>query len=312
MIVVHPDIGFGLPNDFPFTPYLAVNKLLRRLQTNDQAVLARVREYGAGWNSIAYRYRACAKACHDQACGFNLVLAPDAFKSRLKQLLVNAADPPVPNVQTEAFPDPSEGGKGFVVCHIPESPYKPHRAEASGRRWLMRIGDNFVDIPPSVLRSLFYPHRNSYALLRLAGRMQTVIGGAMKNVAKLTMQPRLYNEGPATLDSLFVLVKDIQGMSIGIPREWSGGRSSTGWRIEYPSPVHPGQMAELPIISIEMSLDENKQAVVDPKGLVLQFQMYAHDLPPFGISISYSEAEVRSPSEKVGLPEPIEIERFRS
>jgi Putative DNA-binding domain len=93
----------------------------------------------------------------DHAGALNLVPSPSAWKSRLQELHLQATDPPVPGVRIEAYPDPSNGGKGFVVCYIPESDYKPHRAETANRRWMMRIGSNFVDVPPPVLRSLFFP-----------------------------------------------------------------------------------------------------------------------------------------------------------
>src|SRR5207249_12045924 len=76
-----------------------------------------------------------------------------------------------PTRRSSDLEDPAEGGKGFIVCYIPESAYKPHRTELGGaKRWMMRIGDSFVDVPPSVLRSLFHPHRHSYMFMRVNNR----------------------------------------------------------------------------------------------------------------------------------------------
>src|SRR5262245_8507182 len=98
----------------------------------------------------------------DRVTGLNMVSDPHALKSRLQQLVPQATDPPIPGVRIEAFIDPTGKNEGFVVCFAPEIPYKPHRAEIGGKRWVMRIADSFVDIRPSVLRSLFFPHRHSY------------------------------------------------------------------------------------------------------------------------------------------------------
>ena len=108
----------------------------------------------------------------DHAGSLNLVANPAAWKSRLQELHLQATDPPVPGVLIEAFPDSVSPGKGFVVCYIPESDYKPHRAEMASRRWMMRIGSNFVDVPPPVLRSLFFPQRRSYMYMRAAIEMK--------------------------------------------------------------------------------------------------------------------------------------------
>lgn len=248
----------------------------------------------------------------DQASGFNLALKPFELKSRLKVLQHQTADPPVPDIKIEAFEDPAEGGKGFVVCYVPESAYKPHRAElGSGKRWVMRIGDSFVDVPPSVLRSLFYPHRHSYLFMRANNNIRVAPNVSLKTVAKANFSPRLYNEGPATIENLFVLVKHVEGMTVNVPRSWPGGRGPTGWEVQYPNPIHPGQMAEFCGITVEFPVDTNGKPEFNVSELPLEFQFYARDQVPFQILLRYSAEELLVDAFKVGLPEPISVDRFR-
>ena len=48
-------------------------------------------------------------------------------------------------------------GEGFVVCLIPESAHKPHRAEFADKHYYIRAGDDFLIAEPGLLRTLFYP-----------------------------------------------------------------------------------------------------------------------------------------------------------
>ena len=93
----------------------------------------------------------------DAACGLSLVKNPSAFKTRLNELHDQATEPPVLGVETEAYPFGDSGSEGFVICFIPESPFKPHRAEYAGRQYFIRAGDDFVVPSISLLRNLFFP-----------------------------------------------------------------------------------------------------------------------------------------------------------
>jgi len=65
----------------------------------------------------------------DSATSIAPVTDVDQFISWLKGLSHNATDPPVPGVQYLRVPKSQSNLSGFVVCLIPESPYKPHRSE---------------------------------------------------------------------------------------------------------------------------------------------------------------------------------------
>ena len=140
----------------------------------------------------------------DCASGLSLVPNVHVLQSRLNELHHQATDPPVGGVEYLSLTE--EGGtQGFLVCLVPESEYKPHRSELNGKRWFMRIGDSFVDVPPTVLRSLFFPQRHSYIFFRIARTKSEVVpGGAFR----ATYQLRLFNEGPASAQQMLVVVQN--------------------------------------------------------------------------------------------------------
>ena len=107
-------------------------------------------------------------ARRDPASGVDCVSAlspvanPAKIASRLTQLLPGATDPPVMGAEVQFYEDPAQAGHGFVVCFVPESGFKPHRAELGGKSFYIRAGDNSVVAPVSLLRSLFYPTSQPY------------------------------------------------------------------------------------------------------------------------------------------------------
>jgi hypothetical protein len=249
----------------------------------------------------------------DEASDFALVPQPFALKSRLRELEHQATDPPVPGIEIEAFPDPSEADAGFVVCYIPESPYKPHRAEMGGKRWMIRIGDDSVDTPPSVLRSLFYPHRNAYLSLKI-GIRQTMAFIQMREAVEFLITPTLVNEGPATIENLVVQVRREEGkweMAMGIPMYWEGGGAAIGWSKLYSEPIHAGQRFDLPPIQFRVLRDSQGQPVRDFDGVEFEWRLYAYDLPPVRIVLPYSRDELSGLVSKRGATEPIDIARYK-
>jgi hypothetical protein len=92
----------------------------------------------------------------DMAQGLMLVPDPKGFKQKLNAVLLEAVVDPVPGVEIEAYDCPGNNG-GFVVCLIPETSNKPHRAELAGKQYFQRVRDKFTTISHALLRSLFYP-----------------------------------------------------------------------------------------------------------------------------------------------------------
>ena len=75
----------------------------------------------------------------DSASGLRLITNTSEFKSRLLELLIGATDPPVSGVQIEEIVEPPGSKQGFVVCLIPESEYKPVRAELEMKQYYIDL-----------------------------------------------------------------------------------------------------------------------------------------------------------------------------
>ena len=91
----------------------------------------------------------------DAASGLRLIPDPSAFESRLRDWVRDATNPPAIGIDYRSYPGPD--GQGFVVCYVPESTHKPHRAEWADRRYYYRAGDDFHEAGPAMLRILFNP-----------------------------------------------------------------------------------------------------------------------------------------------------------
>jgi hypothetical protein len=135
----------------------------------------------------------------DAACGERLVGQPSAFESRLRELQRGATDPPLANVEIRAFEAPTAPGKGFVVCFVPEGPFKPYRTE-EGRtsQFYLRAGDNFVTMSRAMLQALFYPRLK--ARFSVEGELTWTLGEDERAVSRAIVDVRLRvtNHGPAT------------------------------------------------------------------------------------------------------------------
>jgi hypothetical protein len=182
----------------------------------------------------------------DAASGEVPVPNPEGVKSRLKELQRQATDPPLANVEIEAYSLPTTPPTGFVVCFIPEGPYKPYR-EASGRsQYPFRSGDNFTILSRSMLQSLFYPR--SKAIFRAKATLSSS-GPAGGGIETLSCRADLMNVGTATATNAQVLVEsdiaNFRGVSLTGGELWSN--RSTGpekWFLAGHS-IHPGRSVQL-------------------------------------------------------------------
>lgn len=132
----------------------------------------------------------------DHVVGLSLVEQPHAFVSKLRSMLSQMNSPPVAGVRIEAIPAPEDHGHGFVVCYVPESGNKPHRAELAGRNYYLRIGDSSVVPPVSLLRSLFYP--GSKTSFTLKARKSRSTGG---------LKFELINSGTVSAEDVMVTIR---------------------------------------------------------------------------------------------------------
>jgi hypothetical protein len=101
----------------------------------------------------------------DAASGLRLIPDPSAFESKLRDWIRDATNPPVMGVEYQSHAGPT--GEGFVVCLVPESHHKPHRAEFAEKHYYYRAGDDFLLAEPGLLRTLFFPQGSCHVDIKV-------------------------------------------------------------------------------------------------------------------------------------------------
>jgi hypothetical protein len=159
----------------------------------------------------------------DAAHALSLVPNPATLRSRLMELHHQATDPPVLGVEVKEVIGPT--GEGFVVCYIPNSPFKPHRSEHCNKQYYVRAGDDFVEAGPGLLRTLFYPryHPSLWVEVALTYQLRPVGLAQLHREnpsnsswtklvnppadSSISLEVRIHNDGTATAKEVFVVVQ---------------------------------------------------------------------------------------------------------
>jgi hypothetical protein len=231
-------------------------------------------------------------------CAFAVALIdnPAALKSRLKQLHHQATDPPVLDVVVEEYAD--SVGNGFVVCFVPESGFKPHRAEQDGKKqFYLRAGDDFVVMPVPVLRSMFFPRSkpNLRVEVRFADRND--------EHSNITWTFRVHNNGTATARDVCLWIKALN--KIGSPMVGTGRRHSAteltlGHAVACSYPIHPGTWEEFCYV-IETSQPQPLQDYRER----FRFRVFANDHEPQAAEVSFTHYDLVKRDPK--FADPIEV-----
>jgi hypothetical protein len=227
----------------------------------------------------------------DAAYGLSLVKSPPAFKSRLNELHHQATEPPVLEVEIEAF---SIAGTddGFVVCYIPESPFKPHRAEHAARQYFIRAGDDFVVPSVSLLRNLFFPQ--SRCLLVPILRASCIVENQCTSYRIMGF---LHNAGSATAFDTFVIIYPAPvGQPYSSIPDWIPSSTYDPYSSSAKTPIHPG--IKMQFFGMIYSPQYNPPSFA--KGLEFKIQVFARDAEPVEWLISFTEDEVKTGIEKRG------------
>lgn len=233
----------------------------------------------------------------ERADSLSHVINPLKFKTRLNQLSQHSNDPPVIGVSVNEYQDPANPGEGFIVCFIPESSFKPHRAKkCTGEPYYIRIGDRFEIVPHPLLRQLFFP--------QLHARFELDVGIDWRNSVKqsqLKIQAALINVGTRTAKDVFVVVQGAPKLELSPFPFWkkTGSLIHNCIAFEAGRSIHPG--ATSPLFSAEHStaatvLDKGHSPAVvpDQSGLNFFVQIYAADEEPQHILIQFDAEEVRN------------------
>ncbi len=253
------------------------------------------------------------------ASALSLVPDPNVLKSRLMELHHQSTDPPVANVEIEPYPDPGAGGAGFVVCLIPESPFRPHRAEhLTNKPYYIRAGDDFVIPSPALLRHLFFPHTYSHLWVETAitVKPQTSLnqkGFSLPDGADIGYNVRIHNSGTATAQDVYVVLQtDIRGQ-YRIGKDWIETANPQGQSaLLARRPLHPGAVSELFVLTQRATLPKHhSHRNFAPRfaDASLRFLMYAHDREPQVATVTYDESEIEARTTKRGVAESVDWHR---
>lgn len=216
----------------------------------------------------------------DCVSALSLVDTPDAFKSRLMELHHQANDPPVLGVEMLSILHHEIPGKGFVVCFVPESPFRPHRAEMSGRQYWIRAGDDFVVPSVSLLRNLFFPSAKAELTIHTKGE---------KDKTHPAVSVSVTNNGSATARDVMITMTGSPSSKISVSENWLQIPSSNP-QTAYLAvrPIHPGETVNMLTF---LHLDQWGQGLTMPYGfkLNLVFKVFGENLPPTTATVSYND-----------------------
>jgi hypothetical protein len=189
------------------------------------------------------------------------------------------SDPPLTGVQIVAICPSALNGKGFIVCYAPEGRNKPYRAEKANRRWLMRHRSHTDDIPPSHLRSLFFPSRISRATLRIL-RHRTPDDRIPKETTLLPFILRVRLDSPFVADNCGLDFVPDSGTVIWWKPAQSGG--SFIEEIREPLPQHLDRLYPKRFSSSLLLAVKLEGATTFPS---IRIILYLADALPLGITI---------------------------
>jgi len=171
------------------------------------------------------------------------VPSADALRTRLFELHHVATDPPLSGVEIEAVTVPNDGGRGFVVCFIPEGAFVPYRAEFNIRNYYIRVGDDAIVPSPVILRRLFYPQ--SLAKLEMRVILSTErkeYEGQMTDLWKYEVFLR--NAGRATAHEVYMLITDNVPYNTTLGKGLSHGDN---WHTKISLPNKSGFYSQIPV-----------------------------------------------------------------
>jgi hypothetical protein len=232
----------------------------------------------------------------DCASAVALIDNPAALKSRLMRLHHQATDPPALGVIVEQYAD--SAGKGFVVCFVPESSFKPHRAEQDGKKqFYLRAGDDFVVMPVPVLRSMFFPRTKPNL------RVEVRFVDRNDEHSNITWIFRVHNNGTATARDVCLWIRARN--RIGAPIVGSGLRIGAtdpklGHAIACSNPIHPGTWEEFGNVA-ETSPPQPLQDYRES----FRFRMFASDHEPQAAEVSFTHQDLVKHDPK--FADPIEV-----
>jgi hypothetical protein len=230
------------------------------------------------------------------AKSLSLVQDLDALCPRLKNALPKITEPPVQRVEVEAYPIPPDANKGFVVCYIPPSPWRPHQVKTGGQpgQFYIRASDNCVPCNHATLRALFAPQLVSIIEIHYNTTQQSDVVSQGRNVL---VQCWLVNKGPASAKEAFVLV-NIRHISTSLEYNhmlWEETQTgSLGKAVMCKRSIHPEERIHIFNVPLGV-IFQNGATHFTSDSYTFQFSVSAHNQAPtnFAFTVQAEDAEDR-------------------
>jgi hypothetical protein len=189
-----------------------------------------------------------------------------------------------------------------VACLIPDSPFKPHRAEyIEGRPFFVRAGDNSAPAGVALLRALFYPATNSLINLevgvswRVDDRQAHDLMGKESGV--IQVHGGVQNVGTSTARDVFITLQEFPpGMKLKPADGWSSSTHLEGQALAYTRPFHPGVI--VPAFTFDLAAKFHARHgggishLPDVQAIKLIFGVYAADREPQHGVIDFNEDDI--------------------
>jgi hypothetical protein len=230
----------------------------------------------------------------DTAVAQDLLSNPNQLIQLLKDVRLSATTDLVQGV--DYLPVVGTDGKGFAVCLVPEGNQKPYKAELDpSRNYFQRVGDNFVLLSHSLLRSLFYP--------RLAPKLKLFarVSDRKENMVEITFSVR--NDGVATARDMAIAARmSVPVRTTSNSNDWRMhliGEPALSFRANALHPLHPGDtitpfpigVSQLEYPGFQLSLSVH---MADQEPVHFRHQFLVTDISYDNTSFEVSQTEKRS------------------
>lgn len=209
-----------------------------------------------------------------------------ALRDRLKELVPTVTEPPVQRVEIEMYPG-SEGSKsGFVVCHIPPSPWRPHQIRSQGQpgQFYIRATDNCIPCNHATLRSLFAPER--VAVFEISYRTFTRRDDVLRRT-DVMLATWLDNVGLVTASEVFVLCTFPFNHPPGVDsRLWEEAPTAReGKGILCKRSLHPGEKVQIFTVNLASTSDYTTKKPLKDE-FTFRFSISARDQLPTSFELT--------------------------
>lgn len=250
----------------------------------------------------------------DAACGLRLIPDPVAFESKLRDWIRDATNPPVMGVEYASFPGPST--EGFVICLVPQSGHKPHRAEWADKHYYYRAGDDFLVAEPGLLRILFYPRASPRLRIEVNLRYELHPRDLAdeyrdnpafpardhlinKGYSIIRLNARLHNDGTATAKDVYIVVQSDDQLRVAQDADWTQRTNSRGLVGLFANrPFHPGEVSEIFWVAYEGRFNNWHDDAAGWKiipifdRVALRFLLYAEGMEPQAASVEFTRTDL--------------------